>query len=217
MNPVAADDAANYSVTITNAVAGGISKSVTSTAVALTIANALSIATPTTGLTGTAHSAFSLAVAGSGGRTSLAYALTGTLVSGLSLSTSTGTISGTPTATGSSTVSVTVTDANGATASTSSFTLSIGYASTTVSLALAASSPTYGTVDRITATTSRAGTVNFMVGGVSISGCSSVTVATTTATCDWIPTTVGVIALSAQFTPTTSTYTNSTTSLSPSD
>jgi len=215
-NPVAAADAANYSVTITNAVVGGISKSVTSTAVALTIASALSIATPTTGLTGTAHSVFSLAVAGSGGRTSLAYALTGTLVSGLSLSTSTGTISGTPTATGTSTVSVTVTDANGATASTSSFTLSIGYASTTVSLALAASSPTYGTVDRITATTSRAGTVNFMVGGVSISGCSSVATATTTATCDWIPTTVGVAALSAQFTPTTSTYSNSTTSLSPS-
>jgi len=215
-SPVAADDAANYSVTITNAVAGGISTSVTSTAVALTIASALSIATPTTGLTGTAHSAFSLAVAGSGGRTSLAYALTGTLVSGLSLSTSTGTISGTPTATGTSTVSVTVTDANGTTASTSSFTLSIGYASTTVSLALAASSPTYGTVDRITATTSRAGTVNFMVGGVSISGCSSVTATTTTATCDWVPTTIGVTALSAQFTPTTSTYTNSTTSLSPS-
>jgi hypothetical protein len=181
----------------------------------VTVATALTIATPTTGLFGTADSAFSLAVPGAGGRASLSYVLTGELVDGLSFATSTGTISGTPTVAGTSTVSVTVTDANGATASTSNFTVSVGYASTTVSLALAAGSPQYRTTKRITATTSRAGSVNFKLGGVSIDGCESVAAATTTATCDWVPVDLGAAALSAVFTPTASTaYSNSTTSLS---
>ena len=175
----------------------------------------LTIATPTTGLFGTANSAFSRAVPGAGGRPSLTYALTGTLVNGLSFSTSTGTISGTPTVAGSSTVSVTVTDVNAATASTSDFTISIGYASTTVSLALSSASPQYRTTNTITATTSRAGTVNFKLGGISIVGCESVTAATTTATCDWVPVDLGAASLSAVFTPTSSTaYANSTASLS---
>ena len=212
---VSTSDSGSYLVEVTNTL-GGVSTSTISTTATLTVASALSIATPTTGLTGTADSAFSLSVAGSGGRASLSYALTGTLVAGLSMNTSTGTISGTPSATGSSTVSVEVTDANGATASTSNFTISIGYASTTVSLALASASPQYRLTNRITATTSRAGTVNFMLGGTSIAGCEAVAAATTTATCDWEPVDLGVAALSAEFTPTTSSlYANSTTSLSP--
>jgi alpha-tubulin suppressor-like RCC1 family protein len=176
---------------------------------------ALTIATPTTGLSGTANSAFSRTVPGAGGRPSLTYALNGTLLNGLSINASTGTISGTPTVAGSSTVSVTVTDANGATATTSDFTISIGYASTTVSLALASGSPQYRTTKRITATTSRAGTVNFKLGGISIDGCESVAAATTTATCDWVPVDLGAASLSAVFTPTSSTaYSNSTASLS---
>ena len=211
---VSTSDSGSYLVEVTNTL-GGVSTSTISTTATLTVASALSIATPTTGLSGTADSAFSLAVAGSGGRASLSYALTGTLVAGLGMSTSTGTISGTPSATGSSTVSVAVTDANGVTVSTSNFTISIGYASTTVSLALASASPQYRLTNRITATTSRAGTVNFKLGGTSIAGCESVAAATTTATCDWEPVDLGVAALSAEFTPTASIYSNSTTSLSP--
>ena len=211
---VATSDSGSYLVEITNTL-GGVSTSTISTTATVTVASALSIATPTTGLSGTAHSAFSLAVAGSGGRSALTYALTGTLIAGLSMSTSTGTISGTPSATGSSTLSVAVTDANGVSVSTSNFTISIGYASTTVSLAFASSSPQYRITNRITATTSRAGTVNFKLSGTSIVGCEAVAVATTTATCDWVPVDLGVAALSAEFTPTTSTYSNSTTSLSP--
>jgi len=210
---VAISDSGSYLVEVTNTL-GGVSTSTASSAATLTVASALSIATPTTGLSGTAHSAFSLAVAGSGGRSALTYALTGTLVAGLSMSTSTGTISGTPSATGSSTVSVAVTDANGVSVSTSNFTISVGYASTTVGLALASASPQYRVTNRITATTSRAGTVNFMLGGTSLAGCEAVAAATTTATCDWSPSVLGTAALSAEFTPTASTYSNSTTSLS---
>ena len=178
---------------------------------------ALTIATPMTGLFGTADSAFSLPVPAAGGRAALTYSLTGTLVDGLSFNTSTGTISGTPTDAGSSTVSVTVTDVNSATASTSNFTISIGYATTTVSLALASSSPQYRISNTITATTSRAGTVNFKLDGSSIAGCESVVVASTTATCAWSPVNLGAATLTAEFTPATSNaYSISTTSLSTS-
>jgi hypothetical protein len=178
---------------------------------------ALIIATPMTGLFGTADSAFSLPVPAAGGRAALTYSLTGTLMDGLSFNTSTGTISGTPTVAGSSTVSVTVTDVNSATASTSNFTISIGYATTTVALALASSSPQYRISNTITATTSRAGTVNFKLDGSSIAGCESVVVASTTATCAWSPVNLGAATLTAEFTPAASNaYSISTTSLSTS-
>jgi hypothetical protein len=104
INPAVTADAGAFSVRVTNTLSGKVAVSTTSSAVALTVAGELSIATPTTGLSGTANSAFSLVVAGSGGRTALTYALTGTLVSGLNFATSTGTISGTPAVAGSSTV-----------------------------------------------------------------------------------------------------------------
>lgn len=215
INPIATSDAGAYTSVVTNTISNGVATSSTSTTATLTVAGALTIATPTTGLSGTANSAFSLAVAGSGGRAALVYSLTGTLVSGLTISSSTGTISGTPTVAGSSTVSVTVTDANGASATTSNFTVSIGYATTTVSLALASESPQYRITNTITATTSRAGTVNFKLGGISIDGCGAVAASTTIATCEWVAVDLGAAALSAVFTPTASTaYSNSTTSLS---
>jgi len=216
IDAVSSGDSGSYTVEVFNTIPSGVSISAVSSAATLTIAGALTISTPTTGLSGTANSTFSLAVPGVGGRTALSYALTGTLVNGLSLNSTTGTISGTPTVAGSSSVSVTVTDANNATASTSGFIISIAYASTTVSLALANSSPQYRITNRITATTSRAGTVNFMLGGVSITGCSAVAAASTTAVCDWVPIDLGIAALSATFTPTASTaYSSSTSSLSP--
>jgi len=216
INSVSTSDAGSYSVDVTNTLSG-ISITTASTVATVTVASALTLTTPTTGLAGTADSAFSLPVPAAGGRAALTYSLTGTLVNGLSFNTSTGTISGTPTDAGSSTVSVTVTDVNSATASTSNFTISIGYATTTVSLALASASPQYRISNAITATTSRAGTVNFKLDGSSIAGCGSVVVASTTATCAWVPVDLGAVTLSAEFTPTTSTaYSSSTTSLSTS-
>jgi hypothetical protein len=217
LNSVATSDAGSYTAVVTNTISNGVATSSTSTTATLTVAGALSMTTPTTGLVGTVDSSYSLSIPTTGGRATFAYVLNGTLMDDLSFSTSTGTISGTPTVAGSSTVSVTVTDANGATASTSSFTISVGYASTTVNLSLANTSPQYRISNTITATTSRAGTVNFKLDGSSIAGCGSVLVASTTATCAWVPVDLGAATLSAEFTPTTSTaYSSSTTSLSTS-
>ena len=215
INPIATSDGGSYTSVVTNTISNGVSTSSTSTTATLTVAGVLTIATPAVGLSGTVDSAFSLAVGASGGRTALTYSLTGSLLSGLSLSSSTGTISGTPTVAGTSTVSVTVADANGAIASTSNFTISIGYASTSISLALASASPQYRITNRITATTSRAGSVNFKLGGTSISGCEAVGTSSATAVCDWVPVELGAASLSAEFTPTASTaYSNSSASLS---
>ena len=172
----------------------------------------LAITTPTRGLSGTANSAYSLTVAGSGGIAPLTYALTGTLVAGLSFNTATGVISGTPTVSGSQIFSVTMTDSRSVSVATSNFTVAIASATTTVSIALADASPTYGVTNRITATTSQAGTVNFKAGGTTISGCGAVT-ATSTAVCDWVPSSVGATALTAVLSPTaSSTYSGSTSS-----
>ena len=172
----------------------------------------LAITTPTSGLAGTANSAYSLTVAGSGGIAPLTYALTGTLVAGLNFNTSTGVISGIPTVSGSQIFSVTMTDSRPVSVATSNFTIAIASATTTVSIALADASPTYGITNRITATTSHAGTVNFKAGGTTISGCGAV-VATSTAVCDWVPSSVGATALTAVLSPTaSSTYSGSTSS-----
>jgi len=172
----------------------------------------LVISTPSSGLSGTANVAYSLTVAGSGGIAPLTYALTGTLVAGLNFNTTTGVISGTPTVSGSYVLSVTMTDSRPVSVSTSNFTIAIASATTTVSIALADATPTYGVPNRITATTSQAGTVNFKAGSATISGCGAVT-ATSTAVCDWVPSSVGSVALTAVFTPTaSSTYSGSTSS-----
>ena len=172
----------------------------------------LAISTPTSGLSGTANSAYSLTVAGSGGVAPLTYALTGTLVAGLNFNTSTGVISGTPNVSGSQIFSVTMTDSRSVSVSTANFTITIASATTTVSIALADATPTYGVTNRITATTSQAGTVNFKAGSATISGCGAVT-ATSTAVCDWVPSSVGSVALTAVLTPTASgTYSGSTSS-----
>ena len=172
----------------------------------------LAITTPTSGLSGTANSAYSLTVAGSGGIAPLTYALTGTLVAGLSFNATTGVISGTPTVSGSQIFSVTMTDSRSVSVATSNFTIAIASATTTVSIALADATPTYGVTNRITATTSQAGTVNFKAGGTTISGCGAV-IATSTAVCDWVPSSVGATALTAVLSPTaSSTYSGSTSS-----
>jgi hypothetical protein len=65
----------------------------------------------------------------------------------------------------------------------------------------------------ITATVPRAGSVNFKIGGVTISGCGAASAASTSATCTWTPGALGSVSLTAEFTPTdSSNYESSTTS-----
>lgn len=95
--------------------------------------------------------------------------------------------------------------------------LTITQATPTVSIALSASTPTYGLVDTITSTSSLPGTVTFKVAGSAITGCEAVTTALTspyTAQCRWIPSAaVASFALTATFAPTNSVdYTSVTSS-----
>jgi hypothetical protein len=97
--------------------------------------------------------------------------------------------------------------------------LTITKATPTLSIALNASTPTYGTVDTITATASLPGVVDFKIGGATISGCGAVSTETSvpyTANCSWIPSAASTsFALTASLTPTNSvdysTVTSSTT------
>jgi uncharacterized repeat protein (TIGR02543 family) len=90
------------------------------------------VTTPTSGLSGTTGTAFSLDIAATGGAEPFTFAVsTGTLPAGLSIDATTGTISGTPTAAGSAAITVLVADAKGKTASTT-FTISITGATSNV-------------------------------------------------------------------------------------
>ncbi|MBM3690872.1 MAG: hypothetical protein FJW76_02525, partial [Actinobacteria bacterium] len=92
-------------------------------------ASTLTVTTPSSGLTGTVASAYSLTISSSGGSGGNDFTITsGSLPAGLTLNSSTGVISGTPTTAGSSAVVVSVTDSSNATVSTSSFTITIGAA-----------------------------------------------------------------------------------------
>jgi hypothetical protein len=99
-------------------------------------------------------------------------------------------------------------------------TIVVAKISTTNSLALSAATPTYGSIDTITATTSAPGTVAFKSSGTDIPGCESVATTLTspyTAACPWIPTSVASYSLTAVFTPTdTAAYATATaTALTP--
>jgi uncharacterized repeat protein (TIGR02543 family) len=137
INPTATGDAGNYTVVVTNSINSTTATATSSTAV-LTMSSALTITTPTTGLSGTYNSAYSLTVSASGGSGTKTFAATGSLPTGVSIS-SAGVISGTPSIAGDFVLTVTATDANSATATTSSFTIVIAKGASTVLL----SGPTY--------------------------------------------------------------------------
>jgi uncharacterized repeat protein (TIGR02543 family) len=110
-----------YVATGTNSVGTAVGTSGTTQAITTTP----EITTPTSGISGTTGTAFSLNLSVSRGAEPYTYALTsGTLPAGMTLDSNTGAISGTPTAAGSAAISVQATDAKGQTASTT-FTISI--------------------------------------------------------------------------------------------
>ena len=101
-------------------------------------ASSVTIATPSTGLTGTVGTSFTLNNTVTGGTGSGTYALaSGSLPGSVSLNSSTGVISGTPTTAGTFEITVRFTDTSGATATTNSYSIVIA--------AAAARTPTFGT------------------------------------------------------------------------
>jgi hypothetical protein len=90
------------------------------------ISTALVLTTPSSGLSGTFNSPYTLTLSRSGGASPYTFDLSsGSLPSGLEIESSTGVIRGTPTAASTQTVTVRVTDANNSSTTTSSFTIVI--------------------------------------------------------------------------------------------
>ena len=188
--PGSVNQAGTYTVTVTNSRNG--TTSTASASGSLTIAGALSITTPTTGLSGIYNSFYSLTLSATGGQTPLTYTVTsGTLPAGLNLSSSTGLISGTPSATGSSAITVRATDANSQTAD-ASFTIAITRSTQSIGFTIdptTAASTGSGYSASITPTVTNAGSgsgaLSYAASAGTATGCSissSSTIGTLTAT-----------------------------------
>jgi len=98
---------------------------------------------------------------------------------------------------------------------TRQLTITINKASTTITISLpgSASDAALGGAVSITANVSQAGSVNFRLGGTTISGCGTVASSGGTATCSWTPGALGGASLTAVLTPTDSNnYESATTS-----
>jgi hypothetical protein len=158
------------------------------------------------------NSASTSSYSATGGTNTYTWSL-GSVISGITLSGTVVTASNTLTA-GTYSQTVRATDGNSQ-VGTRSLTITVNKASTSISIALpnSATSAALGGAITITATVSRAGSVNFQLGGSTISGCASASAASTTATCSWTPASLGSVSLTAIFTPTDSTnFETSTTS-----
>ena len=140
----------------------------------------------------------------------------GSSISGVTLSGTTVTAANTLAA-GTYSQTVRATDGNSQ-VGTRSLSITVNKASTSITIALpsSATNAALGGAVTITATVPRAGSVNFMLGGSTISGCGSASAASTSATCSWTPGALGSVSLTATFTPTDSSNfeTSTTTTLS---
>jgi hypothetical protein len=147
----------------------------------------------------------------SGGTGTFTWSL-GTSISGVTLSGTTVTAGNTLTA-GTYSQTVRATDGNSL-AGSKTLTITVNKASTSISIALpnSASTAALGGAITITATVPRAGSVNFKLGGVTISGCGAASAASTTATCSWTPGSLGSVSLTADFAPTDSSNFETSTS-----
>ena len=160
------------------------------------------------------QSASSSQFTASGGTSPYTFTLSST-PSGVSISNGVVTASSSTPA-GTYTPNVVATD-SGSQSGTKQITISVAKASTSITIALpnSATNAALGGAVTITATVPLAGSVNFMLGGTTISGCGSASAASTTATCSWTPSALGSVALTATFTPTDSANfeTSTTTTL----
>jgi hypothetical protein len=149
------------------------------------------------------NSASTSSYSATGGTSSYTWSL-GSVISGITLSGTVVTASNTLAA-GSYSQTVRATDTNSQ-VGTRQLTITVNKASTSISIALpnSATSAALGGAITITATVSRAGSVNFQLGGSTISGCGSASAASTSATCSWTPASLGSVSLTAIFTPTDS-------------
>jgi hypothetical protein len=98
---------------------------------------------------------------------------------------------------------------------TRQLTITINKASTTITISLpgSATDAALGGAITITANVSQAGSVNFKLGGSTISGCGTVASSAGSATCSWTPGALGGASLTAVLTPTdSSNYESATTS-----
>ncbi len=179
----------------TNAGAGESSTAVTETPTSITVTGDATL-TLTYG-----SSASTSAYSASGGTNSFTWSL-GSSLTGITLSGTTVTASSSTPA-GTYTQTVRATDTNSQVGS-KTLTITVNKASTAITIALpnSATSAALGGAVTITATVPRAGSVNFMLGGTTISGCGSASAASTTATCSWTPNALGSVSLTATFTPT---------------
>jgi hypothetical protein len=193
----------------TNAGAGDSSTAVTETPTSITVTG------DSTLVLTYGNTASTSAYSASGGTNSFTWSL-GSSLTGITLSGTTVTASASTPA-GTYTQSVRATDTNSQVGS-KTLTITVNKASTSISIALpnSATNAALGGAVTITATVSRAGSVNFMLGGSTISGCGSAAAASTTATCSWTPNALGSVSLTATFTPTDSANfeTSTTTTLS---
>ena len=158
------------------------------------------------------NSASTSSYSATGGTNTYTWSLA-SVISGVTLSGTTVTASNTLAA-GTYSQTVRATDGNSQ-VGTRSLTITVNKASTSISIALpnSATSAALGGAITITATVSRAGSVNFQLGGSTISGCGSAAAASTSATCSWTPASLGSASLTAIFTPTdSSNFETSTTS-----
>ena len=158
------------------------------------------------------NSASTSSYAATGGTNTYTWSL-GSSLTGVSLSGTTVT-AGASTPAGTYVQTVRATDGNSQ-VGTKQLTITVNKASTSISIALpnSASTAALGGAVTITATVPRAGSVNFRIGGSTISGCGSAVAATTSATCSWTPGALGSVSLTAIFTPTDSAnYEGSTSS-----